>query len=208
MKNPTQESFLNDVKDHVLTVNLDHGVYRDMHIGKPNSSDMHYNITTRPGYLMFTGDMGSFVFNRLSDMFVFFRGKRINLGYWEEKLTAVDGRRGAKEFDSEKAKNELQDCLAEFIKDLDVDDDEFREKVINATVSIKDIDYSDEYSLVGAIRDWDPDIAGGLDLSDFFEASVDSYTYRYVWCCYAIMHAIKLYDEAKFVGPVMDKVAA
>lgn len=208
MKNPTQELFLNDVKDHVLTINLDHGVYRDMRIGKPDSIDMHYNITTRPGYLIFTGDMGSFTFSRTSDMFNFFRCKGIRPGYWEEKLTAVDSYGGAKGFDSEKAQNELQDCLAEFIKDLDIDDDEFREKVIDATDAIKDIDCSDEYSLVGAIRDWDPDIAGGLDLSDFFGASVDGYTYRYLWCCYAIVHAIKMYDEAKFIGPVMEKVAA
>ena len=45
------------------------------------------------------GDIGDFVFRRLNDMFEFFRdddaGKlRINPGYWAEKCTAADTRRG------------------------------------------------------------------------------------------------------------------
>lgn len=88
MKQLTSEEFKLDVKNHVLTVNLDSGVYRDISIGKPCSSDMHYNITTRPGYLIFTGDMGCYVFNRLPDMFDFFRCERINPRYWSEKVQA------------------------------------------------------------------------------------------------------------------------
>lgn len=89
--NPTLESFLKDVASHELTVNLDQGVFRDITIANPNTMEMHYNITTRPGYLMITGDIGSFVFTRLNDMFNFFRSTneyQINTGYWAKKIEA------------------------------------------------------------------------------------------------------------------------
>ena len=85
MNNPSLEQFLNDVKLHKLSVNLDQGVYRDITVKNPNTVAMHYNITTRPGYLMITGDMGDFIFQRTEDMFGFFRpqsGYQINPGYW------------------------------------------------------------------------------------------------------------------------------
>lgn len=200
MSNFTLDRFQNDIKDHVLTVNLDQGLYRDITIGKPGTGDMRYHITTRPGYLMFTGDMGSFTFSRLDDMFNFFRGDRVNLGYWEEKLEAVDSRKGCKEYSADKAKKEMLDWLSNFIEDLDIDDDEFRDNVVDATDAVKNIDYSDEYSFVECVRDWDADIAGGMDLDDFFGNSVESYTFHYIWCCHAIVHAIKMYDESKKVA--------
>ena len=196
----TLERFKNDIKNHVLTVNLDQGVYRDITIGKPNTGDMRYNITTRPGYLVFTGDMGSFTFSRLEDMFNFFRGDRVNLDYWAEKLEAADSLDGYEHYCKDKAKKEMHDWLTGFIGNLDIDDEEFREKIIDATDAVKNIDYSDEHSFVEGVRDWDADTAGGMDLIDFFEVGVKSYTFRYIWCCHAIVHAIRLYDESKAVA--------
>lgn len=51
-------------------------------------------------YLCYTGDMGTYVFQRLTDMFEFFRTDReykkrnggklaVNLSYWGEKLQAT-----------------------------------------------------------------------------------------------------------------------
>ena len=92
MSNLTLEIFLEDVASHQLTVNLDQDVYRDITIKKPNDVHMHYNITTRPGFLMFSGDMGDFIFERTNDMFGFFRSEDekyyINPGYWGEKVQA------------------------------------------------------------------------------------------------------------------------
>ena len=91
MNNPTLEQFLKDIASHQLTVNLDQGVFRDLTIANPNTMEMHYNITTRPGYLMITGDMGDFIFKRTNDMFRFFRpesGYYINPSYWGEKVEA------------------------------------------------------------------------------------------------------------------------
>lgn len=196
----TKEKFLESVATHQLTINLDQGVYRDITVAKPDDISMHYIIITRPGYLVITGDMGSFTLSCTNDMFGFFRsegGYRINPGYWGEKAEAVDTRKGLKKFSSDKAKQSLKSWLGDFVRDIDVNSSDARENIVDATDAILSVDCSDVYAFVEAVRDFDPDIAGGLDLSDFDHAETDSYTYRYLWCCYAIVHAIKLYDEAK-----------
>ena len=201
MKRPTQESFLNDVADHKLTVNLDQGVFRDLKIAKPNTTDMHYNITTRPGYLFITGDMGSFVFSRLDDMFNFFRshvGYEINLGYWEEKLQAVNARNGVKVFSADLVAELLNDHLKDHLEDLYPRHSKVnKEKAQDAKESIQDLIAladSEEHEFYEKLRNWDAEYDGGISMDDWWEWDFKDYTYHYIWCCYAIVHAIKLYD--------------
>lgn len=204
MNHPTLEQFLKGVAHHQLTVNLDQGVFRDLTVMKPNSGDMHYHITTRPGYLMFTGDMGSFVFTRLSDMFDFFRDKDgydINPGYWEEKLEAVDSRGGAKEFSSDLVKETLIEHLQDHLEgidsgdyDKDQSDAEEAKEAIKHLIGLAEDDKHDFYE---TLRNWDADDAGGLDMDCWWEWDFNDHTYRYIWACFAIVHAIKLYDAHK-----------
>lgn len=198
--NPTLESFLKDVASHELTMNLDSGVFRDITIQRPGCSEMHYNITTRPGHLMFTGDMGDFIFQRTNDMFGFFRpqsGHYINPGYWKEKVEAGV----VSEFDLDTANSSVQGYLTNFLEDLDLSDPEDREKSKKALEVVNDFisgtQGSGEFDFWNEINSWDADEAGGLDLVDFFEAPTTKSTFHYIWCCYAIVHAIKLYDEYK-----------
>lgn len=67
MNQPTEQSFLRDVAKHEMTVIHDAGEIRHLRFGRPGDSNMHFNITTVPGYLMFTGDMGAWTFSRLPD---------------------------------------------------------------------------------------------------------------------------------------------
>lgn len=200
MKKPTLEQFLKDVALHELTVNLDQGVYRDITIARPNTMEMHYNITTRPGYLMITGDMGDFIFQRTNDMFGFFRpqsGYYINPGYWGEKVEAGI----ISEFDIDVANSSVQGYLTNFLEDLDLSDPDDREKSKQAleavTNFISGTQWSGEFDFWNEINSWDADDAGGLELTDFFEAPTKANTFHYIWCCYAIVHAIKLYDAQK-----------
>lgn len=204
MSHPTLEQFLSHVANHQLTVNLDQDLFRDLMVMKPNSGDMHYHITTRPGYLMFTGDMGSFVFTRLSDMFDFFRDKDgydINPGYWEEKLEAVDSRGGAKEFSRYLAKETLIEHLQDHLAGIDSGDyDKDQSDAAEAKEAIKHLiglAEDDKHDFYETLRNWDADDAGGLDMDCWWEWDFNDHNYRYIWCCYAIVHAIKLYDEYK-----------
>ncbi|WP_151765830.1 hypothetical protein [Acinetobacter colistiniresistens] len=188
MKQPTYEQFQEDVKDHVLTVNLDNELYRDITIKKPHSVDMHYHITTRPGYLMFTGDMGCYVFERTPDMFRFFRGCKINPYYWSEKLQAGK----YQEYSPEMARKAL-DNVFENWKECTDKDEEFIE---NEKSELDGIDTDNEFEFTSAVNDHYAN-EGGVDLTDFWEYNVKDYTYHYIWCCYAIVHAIDLYDQHK-----------
>lgn len=199
MTNPSLESFLKDVASHQLTVNLDQGVYRDITVKKPHSVDMHYNITTRPGFLIFTGDMGDFIFERTNDMFGFFRSNDgeyyINTGYWAEKVQAGE----VAKFDANTANKSVQQYLANYLEDLDLTNPEDQEKSKLALEAVNDFiggnQYSSEFDFWQEINSWDADEAGGLELNDFWEAPTTAKTYHFVWCCYAIVHAIKLYDK-------------
>jgi len=91
-------NFVEDTKNHKLTIIKDDGVYRHLHCSS-GSSCYHFDIVTYPGHLCYSGDMGCFVFQRTKDMFEFFRSEsgRINPDYWGGKLEAGK----AKEFSEE-----------------------------------------------------------------------------------------------------------
>lgn len=195
----TYEDFLADIKDHVLTVGLDQGLYRDMTFGKPNSSCMHVNITTRNGYLFYTGDMGAFTFTRTPDMFEFFRNQDggINPCYWAQKLEAVDRFGGHEEYSEKIAQDRIDSFLMNFLSDLDMDDPEDEEKSVLAKSAVFDFKrclYAYE-SMVEAYNDWDAKEAGGMTLDDFFDGSFNTHTTRLIWCLRAIVHVINLYDQ-------------
>ena len=91
MTTPTLEQFLEDVKNHELTIVKNDGVFRHLKFSNPNDCNQYFNITTSPNYLVITGDMGSLVFSRLYDMFDFFRSDdlKINPDYWAEKIQST-----------------------------------------------------------------------------------------------------------------------
>jgi len=101
----TEASFLKDVATHEMQLLRDDGVYRHLRFKRPGTVCMYFDLITWPGFLCYTGDMGTFVFTRLRDMFEFFRTDReyaqrrgdrqlfVNHGYWSEKLVAVDSQR-------------------------------------------------------------------------------------------------------------------
>lgn len=74
--NNEEQRFLNDVANHEMIIIRDDGVNRHVRFKRPNSSCMYFDLITWPGHLCYTGDMGSYVFRRLEDMFEFFRTDR------------------------------------------------------------------------------------------------------------------------------------
>ena len=78
MKGPSKKElvearFLGDIKDHTLQILRDEGVYRHIQVKSPGSYCYAFEVITWPGWLCYTGDMGSYTFQRLNDMFEFFR---------------------------------------------------------------------------------------------------------------------------------------
>ena len=186
----TFERFSKDIENHELTINLDQGLFRDLTIKRHNTSSYYYNITTRPGLLMISGDMGCYVFERLSDMFEFFRGEsdEINPCYWSKKIEAGEFKR----YSPEKARDALNQEFENWKECTDFDEEQITEE----KEYLDQIDTDDEFEFVDAIRNWVPN-KDGVQLDDFWEYSTNDYTFHYIWCCYAIVHAIKLYDAVK-----------
>ncbi|WP_137923912.1 hypothetical protein [Cupriavidus sp. 2SB] len=221
----TQATFERDVAQHAMTVLHEDGVYRHVRFRRPDSSSMHFDLVTYPGYLVYSGDMGCYVFSRLTDMFEFFRTDRlhgkdpsklyINRGYWSEKLQAVDGNRrggGATEFDQEKFRQIINQYRMRWVREhRDVLDKEQRRALWEA-VDDEVLRYLDdgEHAAYQHAHDfsWSANPTShhrhGYDrrhrtfaFEDLWEHDFTDYTFHFTWCCFAIAWAILQYDAAK-----------
>ena len=194
----TKETFLDNVKDHTLNIIKDDGLYRHIRCKKANgSSDMFFDIITWPGNLAYTGDMGSYMFSRVEDMFRFFRNDKleINTGYWAEKVMAesIFGN-GIREFSvvafRENVLNHVKDCL-----ELD-EGQKIPDEIMDEIYGL--LNAEDEYECVEEIRNFNSE---KVSFDDFWECSPKRKTWHYIWCCYAIVWAIMKYDELKGQKP-------
>ena len=214
----SKEQFLRNVKNHTMRVEMDDGVHRSLVFSNDDTFNQHFRINTWPGYLCISGDMGCYVFSRIYDMFKFFRSEdneiEINPGYWAEKLQAHDHFGGYREFSKdsfdedilEKVREQCEEedhpltdriivamcdklsdvgesheCCMQFVNDFSVDD-------LQDTLSI--ITTNDEDEIL--------DRAGmpNINFIDYWESMRSHYspTYHYLWCLYAIVWAIGVYD--------------
>lgn len=213
MNNPTitEEQFLHDVTTHEMHVLMESGVYRHIRFKRPNTSCMHFDLITYPGHLVYSGDMGCFVFQRLHDMFEFFRTDSkhlrkgetlyINTGYWGEKLQAVNGgmhQAAATELDEDRIKRVINEYRVQWLREWrhTLDKDARRElwtAVDDEVLSADDADamlraaYEFSYTMVGR-KFW---------FDDFFEHNFSRPTHHFLWCCYAIAWGVKMYDAAQ-----------
>jgi hypothetical protein len=189
-KEPIKERFERDIKDHVMQIMHDDGIYRHVVLSRPNSSVLAFSLTTTPGRLIYAGDMGCYVFERVRDMFSFFRGDREpNFGYWHEKLVAID-RHGSEQHDVDAFRENLEAYETDDLTpDQQQEVEEFIESVVGTfeeegpQVAYKEV-Y--EFELEGVVNNF---------FSDFFERSDKIYTLHYEWACHAIQYGIRMYDE-------------
>jgi len=214
-RQPTKEDFLKDVSKHEMAVKLDQGVYRHILFKEPGTSNHWFEVVTTPHRLMISGDMGTWVFSRIEDMFDFFRSKdgSINSGYWAEKLIngTSGGNREAEVYDGDAYKQRLIDNLGNY--DLTPDR---RALVVDA---LEQLDFYDEYWIMSQINEFEVDFEDSevyqstrdmarygvtakkkrdsFTFQDVWEIDMKVYSYHFLWCLYAIVYAINKYDEGK-----------
>jgi hypothetical protein len=190
--------FPKETATHEARVLLDNGLHLHIECRRPGTYSYGFNVTTWPGYLAITGDMGSFVFTRLPDMFAFFRHPQgyINAGYWREKLVAED-RMGTLAYSPDRFREVIvrrfkdwaegwrDDYTAEERRDL-------RERIRDEVLSCAD---DGEYYAFNAAQRFEFD--GEYFFAEFWESNLKEYTYQYLWCCHAIVWAIQQYDALK-----------
>jgi len=203
----TEAEFLKDVSTHVVEVIRDDGLFRHIRFKRPGTMCMHFDLITWPGYLCYTGDMGTYVFRRLNDMFEFFRTDRmssyakannltldIDPGYWGEKLEAVDRGDGFKEWSVAKFKKRLIEQFNEWAdgENFSVEDKLKAFKILENDVLDCLEDGGKEHAYRSAM---DCEIYSNRPFEDFYEIDTEEYTHYFIWCCYALAWGIAEYDK-------------
>lgn len=195
--------FTSDVENHEMTVLLDQGVYRHLRFKAPDTGIGWFDVITWPGKLTINGDMGTYTFSRLNDMFEFFGGRGpgyVNEGYWAEKLVAIDKHSPAKEFDEDLFKQRVLEDFWQAREDYDA------AEAVEIWAAIREQifdDYSDRHdaNACHALLQEFVSPVPGFGYSDAWDwGGFDDYGVHFVWCLHAITHAIRTYRAAKAVA--------
>lgn len=195
------EHFPEDIKKHQLIIFKDEGLYRHIRMARPGTNNMSFDIVTWPGHLAYSGDMGCYVFSRITDMFMFFTpegSRRINPGYWAEKLQAADKNDGYKKYSPEIFRSIVEEELQGYCEDLSPGDaNELRIWVEDEVLSAADDGAWAAHQAARDFRWHNKEV-----FRDFWEHSLDEYSYRYIWCCLAIVHTVEAYRFLKTLEAV------
>lgn len=201
--------FIRDVSSHQLEVIREDGLYRHLRFSRPTTRAYSFDIVTWPGYLTVTGDMGTWTFSRITDMFDFFGGAResfyINPGYWSEKFEAGTGRSRhdspCYEFDGKAFDKGLQEWLESYLEDCEDEDDATTAK--EAVRELTGNDFSRESYAYHALNDaYLPNDVSSYDISEGMGLSM-AHSFHYLWICYAIAWGIERYNNKKLVTQAM-----
>lgn len=192
--------FAKDTTEHAMTILHNDGLYRHLRFKKPGTMFYYFDLITWPGHLTIAGDMGTYTFERVEDMFTFFRDAGdINPQYWSEKIRAGTGTNGqiATEYSEELFKKHVTEHVADYVEYHDLDDAE-RDALIEA-VRIQVLENGDTYTAQGAQACLD-EFSDGKHFrifSDTWEWDLTDYTVQFLWCCFAIRWGISQFDASK-----------
>ena len=196
------DRFLRDVATHEMQVIRDDGLYRHLRFRRPQTMCMHFDLITWPGHLAYVGDMGSFTFTRLTDMFEFFRCEPGNLfqidrRYWAEKCIAADKNGGLEEYRQDMFETAIEEWFKSYLDGRDDVDKDALWGAIDDEVLAKSYDSEIEAHRAAHDFEWD----GHSIFQDFYEVRARGFTDRFTWCCHALAWGIEQYDRAKAAVP-------
>lgn len=222
----TFERFERDIAEHQMRIIREDGVYRHIRFGQPGTRCMSFELITWPGNLCYTGDMGTYVFERTTDMFEFFRRGdhnrySIDMRYWAEKVTAGDKSscdNGILEFSADKAKKQAWEAVDQYIEQMltpDENDEQEQQDLCKRAANdlragvreMLDTADDNDVRFYDALNDfsfnqsdseaWTELTLAPFEFSDVWEWDMRDYTHRFEWCCYALSWAMQTYDKAK-----------
>ena len=212
MRQPDEKSFLKDVAKHKMTVLHESEMYRHLRFSS-GSFNMQFDLVTWPGMLTICGDMGTWVFSRLPDMFDFFRSSKLEINpyYWSEKLQHgnFSGRTGGKVWDADSFKEKLLAMLkdnygfkgkklkeiTQAVKDeIFIHEDEGPYAMPQSAYNFKYVFESDrdQRSYTEKLLNYKRENAFEFGSTDIPDGMV--YSYHFLWCCYAIVWGIQQWD--------------
>lgn len=180
--------FVEDTANHQMTILLDQGLYRHLRFKAPGTSFEWFEIVTVPGLLTINGDMGTFSFSRLDDMFQFFKRADggINAHYWTQKCTAYSD--SVREYSPRLFRQVITEAATEQLDD--VEEALGREALSALQGDVLRHAEAGEEEARAALDGFDNDV---LEFSDSWEYDFRDYNFRYLWCLHAIVHGIGQY---------------
>lgn len=183
-----------DTTEHEMTILLDQGLYRHLRFKKPGTGMYWFDIITWPGTLTIRGDMGNYVFAREEDMFTWFDLYHVNADYWAEKLMAIDRQSQPREFSEQLFKQWLlQDFWERRHQYSEHDAAEIWTDIRSGILD----DYEDRSTALVCQYLLNGFHSNGYQYEDTWEHTWQEYTAQYLWCCHAIIAAIRDYREVK-----------
>jgi hypothetical protein len=166
-----------DLSEHQVTMRLNNGLWRSWRCQRPGSWVYGFDVTTGPGWIMVTGDMGTCVWERTADMIDWAEASINSLSYFAEK---VPREIKIKEYDPDKAKAWLLGEIVDYFNDHCGSDDHG---------GMDDKQWTHWHRLLTLYRHEDPSdqmefaqaihksgVADGSDWPNFY-----NYTYHFLW---------------------------
>lgn len=165
---------------HQIEVRLDHGLFRNWRCAKPDTGSYAFNISTEPGRLFVTGDVGCMIWEREPDMITWARQAIKDIDYMAGKVPSEIKTR---QWDVDTA----CDWITDQVKEATIDED--REMI----------------GKLATLREW---MEGQPSESDFCQALWDGgiihdsdfprchcWTPSFLWCREAVAWLLSRLDE-------------
>lgn len=203
--------FLQETREHKLTVVFDAGLRRHLRVAKPGTGMWSWSLITWPGYLTTVGDVADgYLFRREEDMIDFMRlsplhrrnspeGEipSIDYRYWAEKLVGRE-RRDVRRYDARAFKRLVLDRLdesdefsAETIAELKPQYVESarqrRAELLASAAAAAD----DERTA----REWLEENVDLMGQDTYWESDLGDWDVHFLYACWAIELTIRLWDE-------------
>lgn len=186
----------------------DDGVYRHMRFRNKETIEHWFDLVTWPGCLCINGDMGTFTFARVDDMFTFFRGDRsINPTYWSEKVIGTDRHDALTDYRRASFEEAVNEHVEQSIKDLYLDPETPEDQEDPKAQLIRDavkehifegyFDLNNEQDAYRALFEFPEMKDIGFGFHDSWEWNFREYNYHFIWNCFAVQWGIQKYDTYK-----------
>jgi hypothetical protein len=201
------EYLLGHIADHQMIVHVDLGTHRHLSFAKPGTSIWSFQLITWPGYLAICGDLQTYVFRRLPDMFGFFGSNvgHINAHYWAEKLT---GSADPRVFSAQRYREAIRQYYNDYLRDPAAADPDGKlwaqiEREVLADEYGEITDATRAYQALGAFHsgDFGEHKAGDFTFADVFDFDFTEFDWHYLIACHAIVWGIAKYRAALIPTP-------
>lgn len=187
--------FARDTAHHQMRVLHDDGVYRHvrfMHTtDEGRSSAYWFELVTWPGSLVFRGDGQSFVFERVEDMFAFFRDGAYrgepSVSYWAEKVTSGQDR--IRTYSEEMFRRRVLETFTEDASYGGVP------RGTGRALREQILDNPEIYHEQGARDALDEFEHDGYEFVDTWDWDILDWDWWFLWACHALVWGIAYYDK-------------